>query len=158
VERAFILALGVLGGAFASADAVISVAAAEAGVSVVSKVARSTPPAAALPAATLPTGPPKIVKPAPSPVAAPGFKILVTAVPETLPLSGENIASLMVMTNLLAIAPTETSKPAPALAAPVAVKPRPKSKSKPKLVVQEPEAQLPWLQLSWWRQPWLRLR
>jgi hypothetical protein len=130
----------------------------EAPVPVASKMPSSTRPAAALPGGVS-TGPPKILKPASSPTSAPGFSILVTkAVSESLPLSGVNIASMMLMTSPLAMAPTElhATPPAHAVAAPRAVKP--KLKAKPKLATQEPQEQLPWLRPPWWRRfSWIRI-
>jgi hypothetical protein len=147
-------------------------------VTVVQEVAKSTRLAAALSPTRVSTAPPKIPKPAPSPIAAPGFRILVTtAVPEPLPPSPENIASMMLMTSPLAIAPTELRATTPApVVAPLAVKPKlsPKLKfvrqeppeqlpwlrpPKRKFVRQEPPEQLPWLRPLWWqRLPWIRVR
>lgn len=90
---------------------------------------------------------------------APGL-ILVTPVakPEPLPLSGQNIASMMLMASPspIAAASHQAGAPEPAAVAPRAVKPKPTAKLKP-MAKSKPMAQdeerLPW----WRRLSWLQL-
>ena len=99
---------------------------AEAGVSVVPKMLRTAPPTA-----------PKHNS------LGVGFGV-TSSVLEPLPLSGENISSMMVLATHL---PTAAAMPAPAAAAPRAAMPKPKHKP----AVQEPPGRLSWLRLPWWR-------
>jgi hypothetical protein len=62
---------------------------------------------------------------------------------EPLPLSGEDVLSMIVMATP---PPTAAATPAPAVAAPRAVTPKPKHKP----VVQESPGRLSWLRLPWW--------
>jgi len=99
---------------------------AEAGVSVVSKILRAAPPTASKHSSL-----------------GVGFG-MTSSLLEPLPLSGEDVLSMMVMATP---PPTAAATPAPAVAAPRAVTPKPKHKP----AVQEPPRRLSWLRLPWWR-------
>jgi hypothetical protein len=99
---------------------------AEAGVSVVSKMLRAAPPTASKH----------------NPLGV-GFG-MSSSLLEPLPLSGEDVLSMIVMATP---PPTAAATPAPAAAAARAVTPKPKHKP----VVQEPPGRLSWLRLPWWR-------
>jgi len=72
-----------------------------------------------------------------------GFGV-TSSVLEPLPLSGEDVLSMMVMATP---PPTAAATPAHAVAAPRAVTPKPKHKP----AVQEQPGRLSWLRLPWWR-------
>lgn len=152
--RAFVLALGAFITLISAGtvDATMPAAAAEARVSVVPKMLR-TSPVAALAEPRVSTALPQLPKPTPSPASTRGFSIVVTtALPEPLRLPCESISSMMMITS-------PSPMPPPALRAPTPVPrmtaPRPekseKSKSRPKPKVHEPQAQLPWSGLPWWQ-------
>ena len=96
---------------------------------------------------------------------APGL-VLVTpaAKPEPLPLSGQNIASMMLMASPspIAAASPRAGAPEPAAVAPRAVRPKPTAKLKPMAKLRSTAKPKPTAQdekrLPWWRRlSWLQL-
>jgi hypothetical protein len=130
----------------------------------------STRPAE-MPSTTMPKTAPKILRPTPPPSFS-GFRVLRATSAEPLSLPAMTVGEMMLITNPLALAPTEpnATTTAPVAEEPLTSTPKvkveehvtrtPKLKPKPKrkLVRQEPQQQqqqeLPW----WSRFPWLGAR
>ena len=156
VHRVFAWSLALTLLVAGTVGAVMGAAAMEPRVSVVPKGIQSALPAVAAEAKLSMLRPQ--TKPTPA-QNAPGL-ILVTpaANPEPLPLSGQNIASMMLMASPSPIGAEKAKAvaPEPAAVAPRAVQPKPIAKSKPtakpKPTAQD-EERLPW----WRRLSWLRL-
>lgn len=112
-----------------------------------------TPPAAAMP--TVPIA--QLSRRSISNTSVAGFRVLHSGlVPEPQPLSAPTIASMMLVTNPAAVAPTEQEAfDTPIVEKSLGVKPQVKPKLKRKLAKRETQPQ----QLPWWHQlPWIQVR